>query len=150
MTAIVTDPPWPGFGVFGKKPRKSNWVQGQMITINSSESRWDRALGRAMALLDREVAADYARRVGVETPRSAIEALEDSYRLAAIGLEDHVKASVVCTSCRLTMAAAFNLEPIYTVGGDVVRALAWSENSNELRTPPGAWTSAPPKQLFER
>jgi len=136
---VVTDPPY-------GTSRKSMWA-----SANSWADRWARAIADAALLLDssRELVEAYARRVGIETPRSATDAAEDAKAIAAMGLGDHIEATAICVGCKLRMAAAVNLQPIYSVGSDVVRSLALARSSIELRTPPEAWTHAPPQQLFE-
>lgn len=123
---IMTDPPWPSARV---------------------RELYEPAFARAACLLERPDA--YALRVGVETPKSTIEALADAAAMALMGLGDHVEATAACCRCPLVVAAAVNLAPMYSVGSAVVRAFQKSTSSTELRTPPEAWTSAPPDQLFE-
>jgi len=129
---IVTDPPWPG-----------------MAPVRDLQFEWQRALANASVLLEPTVVEAYARRVGRETVKMATQAIDDARSLAAMGLADHVEATAVCVRCPLKMGAAVNLDPVYTVGGDVVRALANSRSSIEVRTPPEAWTHAPHPHLFE-
>ena len=128
---IVTDPPWP------------------RLPVRDFQHEWELALAEASLLLDRKLVEAYARRVGRETVKMATSAVNDARALAAMGLADHVEATAICVGCKLRMAAAVNLQPIYTVGGDVVRSLALARSSIELRTPPEAWTHAPPPHLFE-
>jgi hypothetical protein len=146
-------------GMLGARPSSARRGSGSMSILMDPpypqslvaawSSEWEDLLARARLVLDEDVASGYAKRVGTETVKMATAALKDASSLAAIGFADHVEASVRCPKCPLKMQLLVNMDPVYTVGGDVVRALDRSTWQTEMRTPPEEWRSAPPLQLFE-
>lgn len=124
--------------------------------------QWERALVEASMVMDRDIAEAYARRVGIETAGTAIDALADARRLAVAGLGKHVEATIRCPWCPLRLVAhksralgptwlprVDHVGTFYSVGSDVADALAATSWQVELRTPPNEWRAAPPMQLFE-
>jgi hypothetical protein len=92
----------------------------------------------------------YSRRVGVETVRSAHDALKDATALIRCGRGELLEPTVVCTSAPLrpTCVEALRYQAVELVDPGFVDALASSRDSLEFRTPPGCWTTVPPKELF--
>ncbi len=95
----------------------------------------------------------YSRRVGVETVRSVHAALADATELIRFGRGELLEPTVVCASAPLRPSYVEGLlRHVELVDPGFADALASSrssvEASLELRTPPGDWTSPPPKELF--
>lgn len=121
----------------------------QLMDATAAVERLDMLATASMFGL-KDNADRYSRRVGVETVRSAHDALADAISLIRCGRGELLEPTVICTSAPLrpTYVEALRYQTVELVDPGFVDALAVSRDSLEFRTPPGCWTNVPPKELF--